>query len=91
MNADRRKQIERVERSLADIKTLAETAKRDITDIKSEEEEAKEGLPESQQDGDKGQAMDSAIGDLESADQEVDDIILSVDQGVRYLAAAREP
>lgn len=60
-------------------------------DIKSEEEEAKEGLPESQQDGDKGQAMDSAIGDLESADQEVDDIILSVEQGVRYLAAAREP
>jgi predicted nucleic acid-binding Zn-ribbon protein len=90
MNNDRRKQISDIEKRLSALKESASQIKVDIDDAKSEEEEAKENLPDSLQQGDKGEAMDANIGNLESASEQVDDIETSIEEAGRYLEAARE-
>lgn len=90
MNAARRKEIELAEKVLGKLKEIATSLRATIEDIKSDEEEAKEALPDSMQQGDKGEAMDTAISNLDSANEQIDDIISSVDEALRYTEAARE-
>lgn len=75
MNNDRRKKLERAAGFIADAKGLVEDAKNLIEEAKGEEEESKENLPESLQEGEKGQAMDENIGYLESAADNLDSAI----------------
>lgn len=67
MNKDRRKKIDEL------ISTL-EAVKADIESLQSDEESAFDNLPESMQQGDKGQAMETAKDALQSAADEVDTI-----------------
>ena len=60
MNKARRKRIE-------DAQAKLEELKQEIDAILSEEQEAFDNMPESLQDGDRGEAMQEAIDALESA------------------------
>jgi len=90
MNADRRRTISGIEGKLSVLKDTAANLNKQIEDVKSDEEEAKDNLPESMQQGDKGEAMDTCISNLESATEQVDDIVSSVKEALEYLEAARE-
>jgi predicted RNase H-like nuclease (RuvC/YqgF family) len=90
MNKSRRAGVTGVEKRLALLKETISKLKIDTEDIKAEEEDAKENLPESLRDGEKGEAMDTNIENLESATEELDGIENSIEQAERYLQAARE-
>ena len=58
MNAERRKNLEKVEALIGEARTLLE-------DIKSEEEDAYGNLPESLQNTERGEKMDEAISEMD--------------------------
>ena len=60
MNKDRRKRIQDIRDQLQDLQT-------EIEEIKDEEQEAYDNLPESLQDGEKGEKMTDAVDNLDSA------------------------
>lgn len=69
MNAKRRKKIEKLLfTQLEDIKTAIES-------IRDEEEEAYDNLPESLQDGERGDKMQEAMDNLENAASGIDDVL----------------
>lgn len=60
MNKDRRKRIQILKDKLLDLLT-------EIEEIKEEEQEAYDNLPESLQDGEKGEKISGAVDHLDSA------------------------
>jgi len=73
MNKKRRKQI-------ADIADKAEALKAAVDELLSEEQEGYNNLPESLQDGEKGETIQQAIENLENASsslEEVNDYLLA--------------
>lgn len=82
MNKDRRKaidaQIERLREAheeLARVLSTAQSAMDALTDLKDEEKEYFDNMPESLQGGDKGQAAEAAISELESAISELETML----------------
>lgn len=75
MNAARRKQLEAA-------RELIEQAQAIIQEASADESEAFENLPESLQEGDRGQAMQEAISELENAESGCDDILSAIDRAV---------
>ena len=67
MNKSRRKKIEA-------IKNLLSTIQTDLEVIKDEEQEAYDNLPESMQDGEKGEKMYEAIDNLETVCSSLEEI-----------------
>lgn len=67
MNAARRRRIEKVENQIADL--VAE-----LEEIISEEQGALDNLPDSLQQADKGQAMEEAIGSLDDAKSDLENV-----------------
>ena len=77
MNKKRRKQI-------ADIADKAEALKAAVDELLSEEQEGYNNLPESLQDGEKGETIQQAIENLENASsslEEVNDYLLAAMEG----------
>lgn len=89
MNADRRKRIEAIRTKMEDAVTSAiEEASAAIEEIKDEEQEAFDNLPESLQQGDKGQVMEAAISALDTAISSLGDIdVASVVSALEEAAA----
>lgn len=82
MNAARRKALlalqqraEKLASDLADILSEAETLKEEIEDLKEEEENYYAAMPESLQNGDKGQAAEEAIRAMETACESLEELI----------------
>ena len=73
MNKARRKQIEA-------IKNLLTTIQTDLEAIKDDEQEAYDNLPESLQDGEKGEKMTEAIDNLETACSALEEIHGNLDE-----------
>lgn len=67
MNNARRTQLSAIARKLADLKAEMESLSGDIGTIRDEEQNAYDNLPESLQQGDKGEAMQDAITSMENA------------------------
>ena len=76
MNNARRDQIAKIKETLEDLRGK-------IEDLQSEEQEAFDNMPESLQQGDRGQASEAAAEALQSAFD-------SVDEAVGYLESASE-
>jgi uncharacterized coiled-coil DUF342 family protein len=76
MNNARRDQIAKIKETLEDLRGK-------IEDLQSEEQEAFDNMPESLQQGDRGQASEAAAEALQSA-------LDSVDEAVGYLETASE-
>lgn len=66
MNKQRRKAIEKISDKLEELQA-------ELQMLKDEEEEAYDNLPESLQDGEKGEAMQEAIEYLDNADSFIED------------------
>lgn len=71
MNKTRRAELSKAESLLNEAKELIES-------VQSEEQDSYDNLPESLQNGDKGQAMSEAIDNLEQAASCIDDAITSI-------------
>lgn len=67
MNNERRKLIARAIATIEKLGTEIEFALETLEEAKSEEEEAYEAMPESLQSNERGQSMQSAIENLQSA------------------------
>lgn len=66
MNKQRRKAIEKISDKLEELQA-------ELQMLKDEEEEAYDNLPESLQDGEKGEAMQEAIEYLDNADSYIEE------------------
>lgn len=79
MNKDRRKALQEAIAQLETAKSCLEEATSLIETAKDEEQEYFDNMPESFQQGDKGQAAEAAVSELEEAIQNIEDCIEHVD------------
>ena len=87
MNANRRKQITEAIKAINELTERIDEIKCFIDDIKCEEEECYDNLPESLQDGERGDMMQEAIDNLDSAYSSLEDI--DFDETISYLEDAQ--
>jgi len=73
MNNARRKELSALISEIEDVRSRLET-------VKEEEQEAYDNLPESLQDGERGEQMQAAIDAMENADSLLDDLIGSIEE-----------
>lgn len=73
MNAERRKKISVLVGQLSEIKDAIET-------LKDEEQEYYDNMPESFQNGDKGEAATTAIDQLEQADTSLQEVVDALEE-----------
>jgi len=85
MNDNRRKQLEGIRSTLADLVSEFELAQDALTGIIAEEQEAFDNLPESLQMTDRGQAMEEGLSTLDNASSSLDDIISSIEDAIGYI------
>jgi hypothetical protein len=72
MNADRRKLLSAI---LSDLEAI----KSRIEEVKDDEQSAFDNMPESIQQGEKGQKVEAAVSSLEDAENEIDSAISSIE------------
>jgi len=84
MNNARRKAISEIAGKLSTVKEEIESLMQDVEDIKSEEEEYRDNIPENMQGGEKYEAAENAVENLEEAYSCLDDIVGSL--GSRKLS-----
>ncbi|WP_347889118.1 hypothetical protein ABHF54_13855 (plasmid) [Nitrosomonas europaea] len=72
MNNERRKRIEAAREKIAEAEVALEAAREIVQEVKDDEEAALDNMPESFQDGERGQAMQEAIDALDDALSEMD-------------------
>ena len=77
MNKERRKRIEEASAKIAEAEAALQAAQEIIQEVRDGEESARDNLPESLQDGERGQAMQEAIDALDSALSEIEGVDLS--------------
>lgn len=88
MNKERRKEIEQATQLLGDISEKVAELIAQIEGIRDAEQEAFDALPESFQEGDRGQTMQEAIDSLENALSELECLPLADLEG--YLSEAAQ-
>jgi predicted nucleic acid-binding Zn-ribbon protein len=67
MNQARRRQLSAIARKLQSLKEQAGALATELESVRDDEQEAYDNLPESVQDGDRGDAMQDAITNIEEA------------------------
>ncbi len=85
MNADRRKRLQAVIDQINAAASILESAKGDLEDIKGEEQEAFDNMPESFQQGERGQASESAIDNMDTALDglpDLDDVVSNIESAM---------
>lgn len=87
MNKSRRNQISEQQVAVADLVTQAEAIKESLENIRDEEQDAYDNLPESIQNGERGEASQAAIEALDEAIAAMDDVIGADVEGALDRAA----
>ncbi|MEL7586653.1 MAG: hypothetical protein AAGU19_08050 [Prolixibacteraceae bacterium] len=77
MNKQRRKQLREIADKLADLNA-------DLESLKDEEQEAYDNLPESLQDGERGQTMNEIIDTLDTAFYSLEETICSITEAIEH-------
>lgn len=75
MNATRRKRIQEAIEQLDELKTI-------IEELHDEEQEAYDNLPESFQESERGEAMEAAAGNLDSAMSSMEEVLDSLNAAI---------
>ena len=88
MNKDRRKQIASAIDEIRDLETRIAAVRENVEHIRDEEQEAFDNIPESLQEGDRGQAMQSAIDYLDCAVSDLD--CIDIESLIENLESAAE-
>lgn len=85
MNNERRKTLQQIIRELNEVFERLEEIKGDLENVRDEEQEAFDNMPESLQNGDRGQAAEAAISALDNALDyfpEPDDLVNSIEEAM---------
>ena len=90
MNDQRRKAIEDVRTRLQEIRGEAESLAEQIDEIEEEERGYFDNMPESFQEGEKGEKAQAAIDNLQSARSSIDDVTTALDEADNSLGDAEE-
>lgn len=72
MNKERRRRLNELQGKIEEIVSI-------IEDVQGEEQDAYDNLPENMRDGDKGQAMDAAIDEMNNAVQSLNEALSSIE------------
>lgn len=75
MNNDKRKQLQKIIDKLTDIKA-------EVEELKDDEENKKDNLPESFQNGEKGELMDAAIDNMGNAVDNIETAISDLESSI---------
>jgi uncharacterized coiled-coil DUF342 family protein len=86
MNNERRKAIAAIRGEVEELRDRIQSIVSQITDLKDEEQEYFDNMPESFQEGEKGQAAEQAVNDLYNAESELEGFDLDVI--INYLEEA---
>lgn len=73
MNQDRRNRLEKIQ-------GLIDDAMAQLEQIREEEQEAFDNMPESFQDGERGETMQEHISNMEDAESSLDDVKSTIDE-----------
>ena len=90
MNNTRRKEIARIRGQLEELSAKLSELHGDIDNVLSEEQEAFDAMPESLQEGERGQTMQTALDNLHGALDEADTLTSAVDDCANYLEEAAQ-
>lgn len=90
MNAERRKQIEALAAKAADLANEISMLKADVDTVRDEEQEYYDNMPESFQNGDKGEKAQAAISALEEAVSALEDACGGFDELESLFSTAAE-
>lgn len=85
MNNERRKSITKLAEQLSELETQADDIKNEIQTLKDEEQEYYDNMPESFQNGEKGEKAQSAIDALLWAEDSVDETITAIQGAIEKL------
>ena len=85
MNNERRKAIAAVRGEIETLVDQFDSIKTQLEDIRDEEQDYFDNMPESFQQGDKGQAAEEAISNLDNA---IDALDVQLDDAINYLEEA---
>jgi seryl-tRNA synthetase len=89
MNADRRKAIDAVISQIEELAEKARSLAADVESIKDEEDDYLSNMPESFQNGEKGEAAQTAIDALDNAYSELDGLDSTLDEILSHLGEAK--
>lgn len=89
MNKDRRKAIEAALKHLEGIDAAISSAVEDLEAVRDEEQEAYDGLPESFQNGERGEAMMGCIQGLDSMIEALQEAQSQIEQANDAVSEAR--
>ena len=87
MNAERRKAIEAIAEALDKVAGFSDTIAQ-IETLKDEEQEYYDNMPESLQSGDKGNAAEEAVSNLEAAAEKLEEVENSLNEVLDSLRSA---
>lgn len=90
MNKVRRKALAALYEGLSKVQFAVQDIKDELNTLKGEEEEYKENMPESLQDGDKGEKAQSAIDAMQEAFDKLEEIDSSLDEAMTSIETAGE-
>lgn len=89
MNRERRKTIDYLHTRLSECSSALEAIRDEIDTLRDEEQEYYDAMPESLQGGDKGQAAEAAVDELQSAYDRMDEVCTAVDEVLGHLDTAK--
>lgn len=75
MNNDRRARLQKIADQLEDLRTQLE-------EIKGEEQDAYDNLPESFQNGERGEKMQTAIDALDNCDSDIETVVSAINEAI---------
>ena len=90
MNNERRKELTKIVDRIDALKSELETLRDDIDSLQGEERDGFENLPESFQQGYKGQAMEAAADAMQEAYDAIDAAASSADEAIEAINRASE-
>lgn len=88
MNAARRKRIERMMSQLGEIRAALEEHIAEAESIRDEESDAYDNLPESLQNGERGEQMQNAISAIESIADTLQEMADAIDTAAEHATEA---
>jgi len=88
MNRERRKALREAIDELVEARAKIESANYTVDACKSEEEDAYDCLPESLQEGERGEMMQENIDSLDEAYSGLEDVLDSIDEAINSIQEA---
>jgi hypothetical protein len=90
MNDARRKQLKAIKTLGSQVEQLIEEMKSALVEVQEAEQDAYDNMPESFQNGERGEKAQAAIDAISNADSDLDDMVTSLENFANYVDEASE-